>query len=158
MRKNKLYVMCGVPGSGKSTAAKAYYTKHSSTTKLVSRDDIRFSLLKDNESYFKYEKQVFNIFIKEIKSGLKNGYDVIADATHLNHHSRSKLLRSLGNSIKNIEIIAVVIKQPLEICLKQNKNRKGTKFFVPENALKDMYENFEVPFEEEGFKTIILDI
>lgn len=41
--KNKLYIMCGCPGSGKTTYAKKYLINDN--TVYVSRDDIRFSLL-----------------------------------------------------------------------------------------------------------------
>ena len=61
--KNKLYVMIGVPGSGKST-----FIKNNKKEKdiYVSRDQIRFKYLKEGEPYFTHEKQVFKEFLFEI--------------------------------------------------------------------------------------------
>ena len=60
-----LYLMCGIPGSGKSTYAKT--NKDLKYCKYISRDDIRYSLLKDEDDYFSKEKQVFRTFIAQIK-------------------------------------------------------------------------------------------
>lgn len=150
-----LYIMCGCPGSGKTTIAKQYYNKHSLTTKYVSRDDIRFSLVKEGEPYFSKEIDVYREYIRQIKEGLDNSYDVIADATHLNHGSRSKLLLALGKSLKGVKIVAVVVYRPTPVAIEQNKLREGTRSFVPEDALISMAKAFEEPFDEEGFDKII---
>ena len=65
--KNKLYVMIGCPGSGKSTYAK----KHFPHALYVSRDEIRFNLIAENEEYFSKEDEVFTEFINAINLGLK---------------------------------------------------------------------------------------
>ena len=88
---NKLYIMSGCPGSGKTTYAK----KHFPNAKYVSRDEIRFSMVSENEAYFGKEEEVFNKFIEEINTGLRDSLDVVADATHLNVYSRLKLLSNL---------------------------------------------------------------
>ena len=51
-----LYILSGCPASGKSTFGK----KMSKITgiPIVSRDEIRFSLLKDDEDYFSHEEDV----------------------------------------------------------------------------------------------------
>ena len=61
---NKLYLMVGIPGSGKSTFIAN--TKEVRTL-IVSRDAIRFSMVSEGESYFKKEKEVFNTFINRCK-------------------------------------------------------------------------------------------
>ena len=50
---SNLYLLCGTPGSGKSTFAKEIFPKYFSDHpyKIISRDTIRFSLLKDGEKY-----------------------------------------------------------------------------------------------------------
>ena len=69
-----------------------------------------------------------------IDTGLKNGYNVYADATHLNTASRNKLLNSITEKPTSIE--AIVLKVPLETCLERNRLRKGTRGFVPEDTIK----------------------
>ena len=85
-----LYMMVGIPGSGKSTFAKTLKGKY------VSRDEVRFKLLQDEDDYFAKEKEVFQKFIYEIEEGLSKGNDVIVDATHLNKGSRYKLFSSIN--------------------------------------------------------------
>ena len=55
-----LYMMIGAPGSGKSTWAKEHLPENGVT--LVSRDNIRFKLLRNDPNYFSKEKEVFKHF------------------------------------------------------------------------------------------------
>lgn len=153
----KLYVMCGGPGSGKSTWIKKNLPTFKGYTKVVSRDEIRFSLVKEDEEYFSKEKEVFRKFIEEIKEGLENCDSVIADATHVNIGSRTKLLRALGESLKDVEVTAVVISVPLCLALEQNEQRAGTRSYVPPTAIKNMFNSFTMPKEEEGFNYIMIE-
>ena len=74
MKMSKLYIMMGIPGSGKST-----WCRHNikDTDAYVSRDKIRFGLVNPNEPYFSKENQVYQEFIntierKLVKSGNKD--------------------------------------------------------------------------------------
>lgn len=150
-KSNKLYMMVGIPGSGKSHfLANNNFVK---PYKIVSRDQIRFSLVKEDEPYFSKEEEVFNKFVEEIKSGLDNGYNVFADATHLNERSRSKLLRALGSSLKNIKVDAIVVRPPFNTVIEQNAKRTGREF-VPLSAIRRMNSQFTMPTKEEGFDKV----
>ena len=148
--KNKLYIMVGCPGSGKSIYAKKYL----SDAVYISRDDIRFSLVKENEEYFSKEKEVFKVFINKINNELQNGHDVVADATHLNPSSRFKLLVNLDLNKDKTEVVAIFIRVPLSICLKQNENRKGTRSYVPKSVIKRMHYSLVPPNTEECYGLI----
>lgn len=150
----KLFIMVGAPGSGKSTFLKNNEKNFNPSHIIISRDEIRFSLLKEGEAYFSKENEVYKEFIKQIKMGLKNFEEVYVDATHLNKASRMKLFYALGDVIRNVELYAIVIKVPLEQAIAQNQKRYGTKTFVPEEALRNMYKNFTLPALNEGFKEI----
>ena len=150
---NKLYVLVGVAGSGKSTWIENHKTGFKRPYKVVSRDKIRFSLVKENEDYFSKEKEVFRKYIEEIKEGLYIGYDVFADATHINEASRGKLLRALGKSLKGVEVEAIVINTSLNTILNQNSLRAGREL-VPETTIRNMFSQFKVPSLEEGFDKI----
>ena len=134
-----LYLLSGIPGSGKSTIAQLRKGQNSI---VVSRDEIRLSLLKDNESYFSKENEVFKIFIETIQNGLDAGFDVYADATHLNNKSRFKTLVNLN--LKNHRVSVIVVNTTLETCLKRNATRTGRRF-VPEGCIKEMYNAFTIP-------------
>lgn len=120
----------------------------------VSRDDIRFSLVKEGEDYFSKEKEVFNKFSDKIDHGLWMGMDVYADATHLNSKSRLKLLRKL--TIHPDEISVIWLKTPLEIALERNESRKGTRSYVPREQLRRMFYSIEEPSFEEGIQTLYI--
>lgn len=156
-KKSKLWVLIGIPASGKSSWIQEHisFFDEPEKVKVVSRDNIRFSLVKEDESYFSKEKEVYETFIKEIKEGLENKNEVIADATHLTPISRSKLFRSLGTSLKDVKVIGVVIDTPLKVALERNAERSGREF-VPETAICNMKKSFMIPDLEEGFDRIYI--
>jgi predicted kinase len=147
--------MAGAPGSGKSTWIAKHLDAFYGTTQIVSRDSIRFELVAENEPYFSKEKEVYKEFISEIKNGLANYDNVVADATHLNKSSRNKLLNALGSSLKKVEVNIIVMDTCLAKCIDQNKKREG-RAFVPEDAINRMYASFEMPTLEEGFDKIFI--
>lgn len=151
MKKTKLYLMCGIPGSGKSTYLK---TRFIQPPVVVSRDEIRFKMVREDEEYFSHEKEVYNEFINQITQELKFFQEVFVDATHLNEASRTKLLRSLGGNLKDVEVNIIWMKVPLEVALKQNENRKGTRAYVPETVIRRMASQMTIPTKEEGFEHI----
>lgn len=153
MKKTKLYLMCGIPGSGKSTYLK---TRFIQPPVVVSRDEIRFKMVREDEEYFSHEKEVYNEFINQITQELKFFQEVFVDATHLNEASRTKLLRSLGGNLKDVEVNIIWMKVPLEVALKQNENRKGTRAYVPETVIRRMASQMTIPTKEEGFEHIYI--
>ena len=149
---SKLYVLCGAPGSGKSTFAKEIFPHYfpDRPYKIISRDEIRFSLLKDGEEYFSHENEVYQLLWDSINQALKEGFDVISDQTSLNPKSRAFLLQHISGYE---EAIAIEIKTPLKMCLDRNNQRIG-KTFVPPNRVKDMYYNYKSPTVSEGFSYV----
>ena len=146
--RNKLYVMIGCPGSGKSTYAKKYLANND--TVYVSRDEIRFALLQDGETYFAREKEVYREFIWKIYNAIQNEHkNVIADATHLNEKSRAKLFSALPIDFTKIDVIGIYMNTPLEICLEQNEIRKGTKAYVPRAQVRRMFFSIKKPTYDE---------
>lgn len=147
-KKNNLYVMVGPPAAGKSTLARTDFPD----SIYVSRDEVRFSMIKEGEEYFSKEKQVYMEFILRIQEALSTGKDVVADATHLNKASRAKLLNAL--ILTDVRVVAVFIKPTLEVCLERNLKREGRER-VPEDAIKNMHRFCGKPTKEEGFDLII---
>jgi len=140
-----LVMMCGIPGSGKSTMAEQYATMNS--LKVVSRDEIRLSLTGEDEDYFANETAVFKQFVAKIVEHLKNGTDVVADATHLTVKSRQKLLNAVGKEVDLNTIMKCVlyVNTDLNTSLQRNNLRAGTRAFVPVAAIRRMSNQFEVP-------------
>lgn len=151
VKSKKLYLMMGIPGSGKSTYLK---TRFSQPPKVISRDEIRFSIVREDEEYFSHENEVYKEFIKQIKETLESYAEVFVDATHLNEASRGKVLRSLGESLKDVEVNVIWVRVPVEVALRQNENRKGTRAYVPKSVIRRMHSQTTKPSKEEGFDHI----
>lgn len=151
---NILILMMGIPGSGKTAQAKKLICEKDI---YISRDEIRFSLLREGEDYFSKENLVLRTFIKEINQAIEaNKYRfIIADATHLNKNSRGKILNHLANTPK--EIYVLYIDTPLEIALKRNEKRSGRAYVPPQQIIK-MYNSIQIPEKQEGISaTFVLD-
>lgn len=161
-----LYVMCGVPGSGKSTVANKI------NARVVSSDTIRGNLWGDENAQWddsflsKFacvedltDKQkrsisntvVFGIMQNLVISYLENGIDVIADCTNLDAKSRKRWINL--HNIAN-KIVAVVMTTPYEECVRRNNNRQRV---VPIKVIDEMYKAYKMPTKDEGFDKILYD-
>lgn len=150
-----LWLMSGVPGSGKSTYAK-YMAGQMQNSVYVSRDVIRYSLITDNDHYFSKENEVFNKFVSQINHYINHPevMNIFVDATHLDERSRNKLLDRLN--VKGIVLNALNIVTPLDVCKQFNAKRSGREN-VPEDVIEAMYKRF-VPTshnEKYDFSSII---
>lgn len=144
-----LIMMMGIPGSGKSTWIKNNFPD----VEPVSRDAIRFELLKEGEDYFAHEDEVFDKFIRQIVGSLAVDEVTIADATHLNVKSRAKVLNRVRKFADFIEI--VWINPPLETAFKQNDMREGLAW-VKHGIIRRMWFSMETPTKLEGFDKITI--
>ena len=152
-----LYIACGIPGSGKSTTFRSIKeivdNVGKNTFKIVSRDAIRFTKLRENKNiqYFDKEKEVWKEYVNTIQKYLDEKIDfVVADATQLNQKSRNKLLDSLN--LEGIKIIPFSFEFPCEICLNRNELRKNDELaYVPREVIRRMNEQFEKPTFSEKY-------
>lgn len=143
-----MYLMIGCPGVGKSY----YINQHREPgTLVISRDVIRFNMLKDEDEYFSKEKEVYTEFIKQINMAIEKNEVFYVDQTSLNHESRKKLFNNLKN--KPDKVIAIYLKSSLDKILYQNSLRTG-RALVPEDAVINMFNSIEEPKLEEGFDEI----
>ena len=150
---NRLWLMIGAPGSGKST----YLATHNIPNSVViSRDKIRYSMLSDEDEYFSKENDVYKEFVNEIAEALlSRRFDhVFVDQTSLDERARTKLLNALhGCRALFNELNAIVFNLPLKKVLKQNAQRTG-RALVPEDSVIQMYNRMTIPTEEEGFDNV----
>lgn len=159
-----LYIMCGPAGSGKSTyVTRTIIAEDNLCCAHVSRDLIRFTMLKDGDDYFKYEDLVYKNFISELQQTLKSDvYDcVFADATHLTAKSRTKLLDDIFKDkeidLLDVSIVPAFLDVDTKTCIERNALRDGRKK-VPENVIIRMNEQKEFPRYDENeyvYQTIL---
>ena len=136
-----LYVMIGFPGSGKSYFAD-HTVEHGENFVRVSRDDIRYQLINDQEHYFDKENEVYREYCNRISMYLHQGKYVLADATHLTHGSRKKLLSHLTE--KPDYIVGLWVNTPFETCFSRNALREGI-LRVPDSQMYKMKNIFQKP-------------
>lgn len=135
-----LWIMVGAPAVGKSYIAK-HLLMHGTGWRYISRDEIRFSIITDEDEYFDKENFVFAKFIRAIDSAFNDDgiFNVIADATHLNWASRRKLLHALGQDVeKTWNIIPVVVSAPEVEIISNNDERTG-RSYVPRSVIRRMH-------------------
>lgn len=152
----RLIILSGIPGTGKSTFAKKRLIQYSN---YISRDEIRFSLLRAGEDYFAHERQVWAEYIARIADLLNEGKDVIADSTNLSKKSRKKLFNDLDLFVnKDFTIEIYSFKVPIQIALARNAQREGRER-VPEDVLRKMEKSFIFPsYEEDSRIQVIFEV
>lgn len=157
--KNKiLYIMVGVPGSGKSTYIKQHI--NSATEVHISRDAIRFGLVAENESYFSKENEVTKKYYNDISNALHDEKitAVYADATQTTTKSRKTLIDEVFpfGVPSFIKIVPIVVKPDLNTAICRNRMRSGREC-VPETVIKRMYHNIINP-NKDSFNNLYNDI
>lgn len=155
MKQKNLYLLCGIPGAGKSTWIKDQIETRINPSECIriSRDVIRFSIVKENEEYFSHEDEVFNEFIDAINNQILygNASAIFVDATHINERARNKVLDKLF--LENVNIYPVNFNIPLDICLAQNELRKDCgRAYVPRSAIRRMSYGFQPATHNEKYE------
>lgn len=136
------YVLCGIPGSGKTTLAKQLSERNGAV--LHSVDDIP-NAWGDPDIDGKFRNQ----WIDNIKTDLQNGNGVVCDSTALTSFDRKWLLNELSDfDCKKILMVKAV---PIEECLRRNANRDRK---VPEEQIRLSAYLLEAPTEDEGWDEI----
>lgn len=147
-----LYIYCGIPGSGKSYYAKKAQPK----VHYISRDEIRFNMVEEDEEYFSKEKAVFKLFSASIAKVLEKGQDVIADATHISKASRAKLIKAIDRYFSEYKIACIVFDTPFEVCCERNAGREG-RARVPDEVMQRFRAGWELPEMEEDSRIEEID-
>lgn len=142
---NKLIMMVGLPGSGKSTIAKELSYRENAI--LHSSDDLREELFGDANNQEKNEL-IFQELHKRIHRDLSGGKSVIYDATNSSYKKRKVFLQTLKiKCYKECYMVAT----PYEKCLEQNRNRSRR---VPDEVIENIYKGFFIPQYFEGWDNI----
>lgn len=128
--KSKVYVMCGLPASGKST-----WVKHKNLP-VVSFDDAREELgLKHSNS-----GEAYQYVVAKAKEYLRSGEDFIWDGTHLSQQMRNKTLNLLF--AYHAEITLVYVEAEEKLIKERNIKRNTT---LTNSKIDSMLFKWEVP-------------
>lgn len=136
-------MLIGVPGSGKSTWARAQ--GHT----VLSSDAMR-GLLSGDETNQSIHGKVFAAIRHLLRTRLEIGVGpTIIDATNLRRRDR-KVWLQIAQKFK-VPVEAVYFRIPLELALDRNRQRARV---VPEDVIRSMIERQQPPTLEEGFTAI----
>ena len=145
--KPKLYVMCGISGSGKSTWAHEY-VEEDPWAVIVSTDSIREELFGDCRIQ-KDGNKVFQIAYDRIRVLLTEGKDVVFDAMNLLPGDRLTLLMQFDSMA---EMICVVTGND---CARALENQYKRDRQVPEDVVCAQSKRYIRPKKDEGWDEII---
>ena len=147
-----LYVLVGIPASGKSTWA--HGQSWSMSCAYINTDKfVEAYALTTGKTYSEVFEFIMPRAVKmmtdEVIAAREQGQDIIWDQTSTTVHSRGKKLVMLPDYRK----IAVVFATPDAAELSRRLNSRPGKV-IPDHVVNDMIKNFEQPTLTEGFDQI----
>lgn len=150
---NTLYMLVGVPGSGKSTWLKSNLKPNSV---VLSTDDYIDEYAKNtNRTYSEVINECFKgaseKLALDLEYAIQNQFDIYWDQTNINKKIRAEALKKIPQNYKKI---AVVFGVPDENELTKRINSRPGKN-IPVYVLRSMIETFTDPSKDEGFDEII---
>jgi len=144
-----LIILCGPPGSGKSTYAS--HLQHCYYCPVVCPDDIRQELTGDASDQT-HNTEVFDTVYKRLIYYLQCGYSVVYDATNCRPNYRTKILSVVKDLAK--KVVCIIFTTPIAECIKRNAERDRK---VPDSVIEKMYLGLRnhPPTIYEGYDVII---
>ena len=141
---NRLIVLSGVPGSGKSHFTKELKKALNKHVYIISSDELRYKIL-GNQRDLSEDALIWQIYYELVKvySVDKIG-TVVLDATHSKKIYRLDNIQPYKPLYDQIDLICFRLDKDLVI--KQNADRENP---IPPDALLELIDAFEMPDEEE---------
>ena len=146
----QIIVMVGIQGSGKST--KARELSEDINAVILSSDEIR----KYNPSWD--NNKVFEYLYKEMNNYVKDGKNIIIDATNTTLQSRKAIFNNLKFRA-DVQIYAWVMNTSYAECVSRvmARNKKENTHKVPIEVIKRYRDSFQIPLVEEGFDDVVMN-
>lgn len=141
---NKLVILSGVPGSGKSYFSSSLKKAKGKHVYIVSSDALRADILGDQQD-LSSDRLMWKMYYKlAYVYSIDPEAIVVLDATHSSSFYRIEATKHLKPLFKEIDLVSFNL--PRETVIYQNKNRE---FPIPEDVLLTLLDRFEAPDEKD---------
>lgn len=143
-----VYMMIGIPGSGKTTLSKIIEEKTSAV--IISTDKVR----QLNPGI--PEADIWPKVYALCASFLAKGCDIIYDATNITKKVRSRFDMELAKYDVKYEKVAIYVTTSVDCCIKRVaiRNTLPNELFLPLEVISSYGEKIVPPSIDEGFKKI----
>lgn len=139
------FVLCGLPGSGKTTLAKQLAEQFDANVHSI--DDIPGSWGNPDIEGNNRRKWMDNI-----KADLRTGNSVVCDSLAITAEGRRWIIKELSGF--NCEKLLCVKVVPIEECLERNRKRDRK---VPDDQIRLVARCLEAPTDDEGWDHIFVN-
>ena len=141
---NRLIVLSGVPGSGKSYFSAKIKDALKKHVYIVSSDQLRYNIL-GNQRDLSEDPLIWEIYYALVKAySLDKEGTVVLDATHSKKVYRVDNIKPFKDLYDQIDLVCFRLDK--ELVIEQNKDRENP---IPRDALLKLIDQFEMPDEEE---------
>lgn len=139
-----IYLITGIPGSGKTTLAKQLAERHNAT--VHSYDDMPGANARAG-----MDGSVKQAWLQVIREMLQSGESVICDSLNLTVAERMELLSTVADI--PCEKVLYMKLVPLETCLRRNREREAR---LPDFVIEQAAQKMEMPGERETWDKIFV--
>lgn len=156
--KPSIYVLVGVPGSGKSTWTDNFLGTTDLPFVVVSSDMVLDAIAKEKGLTY---SDVFSEFIdfatskakQTFRDAIVEGTSIIYDQTNLSKKKRKGILQQTPKNYHKVAVVFDTDAEEVERRLVMREQATGK--HISKKLLSDMYSRWETPTVDEGFDVII---
>jgi predicted kinase len=133
----KIYMLVGLPASGKTTKAREMCEESDHEIRRVNRDELREMFDGSGEYSPDLEKLVRSANQILIKLALAHGYDVVVDNTNLKPQDKIEL--EFVAFEEGADLIEILMEVDVEECVRRDRGRERC---VGEAVIRKMYDTY----------------
>lgn len=149
-----IYILCGLPGSGKSTWSKNNYKEKNAI--ILSNDYFRTMLTGYYLFDESYEKFIHKCMKECLKTAVNDKFNVIYDEVNLTRNDRADLISFIRNIDSANKIICVWLQENKNNVDRRMNDSRGVSKQRWVEIITEMSNKFDEPSLEEGFDEITI--
>jgi predicted kinase len=151
-----IYLLCGLPGSGKSTWSQKKVKEEDAI--IISNDCFRSMLTGSYLYNEKYEKLIYESSYFVLTKALSLGFNVIYDEINITKSDRASIIDAVNSRLRHLDckIICVRFKDRDDCLDRRMQDSRGISRERWSAIIGEMKSKFEEPELCEGFNEIVI--